>query len=450
MRTAFALLLLTTPALAAPVKPDPKAERAKRKSLWTALQSRDPVTRTRAVLALIDHPNAVPFLADTLPPVKASKEQVTGWLRDLNSDDETLRNRALDELRYFDPRIALSVAEQAELVTTPPGRKLLLWLLRGGHDREPAGAEITSLRVTKENGTVIEVERGYRLVEDGRVSTALGSDVVYPLTRFRSPMWTGAGLAVFSLDRIGTPAARDLLKRLATGHPDAYPTRVAAAFSAHGPPAPLTEKRFDRIWQAFWEDNPAWQEMMNGDSFAATRGVLAMAADPKAVEFLKPKVLPIGADKKRTLAWLAALNSDDEKTWKPAYLPLAYHQPRLSTTFDEQLDVVRTHAGMYRLQAAYSPESADGAVQVYKQSVSLSIEGDWLVGTFAGGGKSKIRLQPLDELCPAPWRQVRLAVIALERTGTPEAVAVLQQLADGHPDVLPTKDAKAALKRLEK
>jgi hypothetical protein len=32
---------------------------------------------------------------------------------------------------------------------------------------------------------------------------------------------------------------------------------------------------------------------------------------------------------------------------------------------------------------------------------------------------------------------------------TAEAKEVLKQLADGHPDILPTKDAKAALERLK-
>jgi TolA-binding protein len=31
-----------------------------------------------------------------------------------------------------------------------------------------------------------------------------------------------------------------------------------------------------------------------------------------------------------------------------------------------------------------------------------------------------------------------------------DAKAVLKQLADGHPDILPTKEAKAALERLKK
>jgi hypothetical protein len=38
----------------------------------------------------------------------------------------------------------------------------------------------------------------------------------------------------------------------------------------------------------------------------------------------------------------------------------------------------------------------------------------------------------------------------LERVGTPDAKAALKQLADGHPDILPTKEAKAALERLTK
>jgi TolA-binding protein len=48
------------------------------------------------------------------------------------------------------------------------------------------------------------------------------------------------------------------------------------------------------------------------------------------------------------------------------------------------------------------------------------------------------------------WQRARIAILALELVGTADAKAVLKQLADGHPDILPTKEAKAALARLKK
>lgn len=38
----------------------------------------------------------------------------------------------------------------------------------------------------------------------------------------------------------------------------------------------------------------------------------------------------------------------------------------------------------------------------------------------------------------------------LEQIGTPDALKVLEQLADGHPDATPTKAAKESLERLKK
>jgi len=45
---------------------------------------------------------------------------------------------------------------------------------------------------------------------------------------------------------------------------------------------------------------------------------------------------------------------------------------------------------------------------------------------------------------------VARAVTVLERIGTPEAVQMLQNLAQGEPDALPTRAAKEALERLNK
>jgi hypothetical protein len=43
----------------------------------------------------------------------------------------------------------------------------------------------------------------------------------------RRPTWTQLIRAVVVLERIGTPEALELLKEMATGHPDALPTRTA-------------------------------------------------------------------------------------------------------------------------------------------------------------------------------------------------------------------------------
>ena len=48
------------------------------------------------------------------------------------------------------------------------------------------------------------------------------------------------------------------------------------------------------------------------------------------------------------------------------------------------------------------------------------------------------------------WTRAVRAVVLLEHVGSPAAVAVLRDLATGHPDAQPTKAAKEAVARLEK
>lgn len=161
MRTALVIGLVACGGMttAAPVPTDAKAERKKLEGWWADLKSWDAVACTRAVLALVDHPQAVPFLKEKLPPVTATKEQVTRWLKDLNGDDEKARDRAFEELRYFDPRIALTVAEQVELSTSQHGRRKLhdLWFDWGNvNPYIPEGT--WSVQVVKEENEQVHVE----------------------------------------------------------------------------------------------------------------------------------------------------------------------------------------------------------------------------------------------------------------------------------------------------
>ncbi len=48
------------------------------------------------------------------------------------------------------------------------------------------------------------------------------------------------------------------------------------------------------------------------------------------------------------------------------------------------------------------------------------------------------------------WTRAARGVAILEQLGTPDAVKVLEQLADGHTDAFPTKAAKESLERLKK
>jgi hypothetical protein len=48
------------------------------------------------------------------------------------------------------------------------------------------------------------------------------------------------------------------------------------------------------------------------------------------------------------------------------------------------------------------------------------------------------------------WVRAIRAIALLEQVGTPGAVAILKDMATGHPDASPTKAAKVALQRMRK
>lgn len=55
----------------------------------------------------------------------------------------------------------------------------------------------------------------------------------------------------------------------------------------------------------------------------------------------------------------------------------------------------------------------------------------------------------LEDLMTPAWYRVCLAIVVLERIATTEAREVLKELSRGHPDIKPTREAKAALERLK-
>ncbi len=70
----FLLLAALAPAVPVP-PPNPNYDRPALESLWADLAAADPATRTKAAIALRDHPAAVPFLVEKALPVGAAPPQ---------------------------------------------------------------------------------------------------------------------------------------------------------------------------------------------------------------------------------------------------------------------------------------------------------------------------------------------------------------------------------------
>ncbi len=438
------LLLAATLAPAAPVPVDKVAERHQLEALWKDLETYDPVVRTKAVFALLDHPRAGAFLASKVPPLDASADQLKAWLKDLNSDDDKVWKPAYEELRYHDPRTELTLAEQIELASTDAGRVRLVGIWQGELPDLSPDITRTELRLTPGEGSGRKVTfmrfcrpRGRNgLVGDGYEVWA------GPVAEIEPTRWRQAAIAAHVLRRIDTKASRAVLERLAAGHKDALPTRTAVGLlKATAAPA-SSDAEFKK----------GWDGLLSGEPIPATVWALSLRERPDDVKRMAAVLPAIQAAPDDVKGWLKALDDTDPKVWKPAFEKLLYFRPLLAVPTDTQCKLVTTdhgRAALFHLTrfAAGVPDK----LEVTEGTTLFMVYGRMEL-RYPSGGRGEYdstAVEPLDQMTTTHWQRARLAVVVLERVKTADAKAVLKQLADGHPDILPTKEAKAALDRLK-
>ncbi len=435
MRFALpALLLVATVAPAAPVPTDLKADNARLEAFWIDLAAPRWVDRARAVYDLLDHPKGVEFLCGKVSPVSATADDFKKWLKAINSDDEKEWKPALAELEYHDPRSVLTTAEQVELVDTDAGKKRLMniWMPGFLHNSERThkvtlrwkGAKVWCEWYVGDNGMSSEFE-------------------VPQFHWYDRAGWQRAALAAHILHCTDTKSTRAALARLADGHKDAAPTKTAAELLRAKVPTPEVEFT-DKHWDALAFDGPA--------KMVAAAVALREAKNVPAV--LKEKLPAITVTKEQLTRWVQALDSEENAVWKPAFTELCYFRPSLGLTLSEQCDLVTTVPGCTLLFQFWSQDggSPPPRMTISKGFVLASTDD----GLTVGWPHLRPPPPPLVAIVPelskqtcVQWQRARLAVVALERNGSAEAKAVLKQLADGHPDILPTKEAKAALERMK-
>jgi hypothetical protein len=194
-----------------------------------------------------------------------------------------------------------------------------------------------------------------------------------------------------------------------------------------------------------------WADLEKGEA-EATRALLKLAAQPKeTVAFLKAKMMPLKIDAERVKALLAKLNSDKEEVWKTAFEELEYFDPRLAIDLETLMADVTEAPARQRMIEVLSGRPA-GSLETKEVVLRKVGQGEGF-NFFAGGSWCAEHL--VARLNSTPWgnlkkkwtRAVR-AIMLLEHIGTPDAVAVLKELATGHADAQPTKAAKEAVARL--
>jgi hypothetical protein len=196
---------------------------------WSDLEKGD-TPATRALLELADRPNdAVAFLAKKLKPLTISSAQVKALLLKLGNANEAIWKPAFEELDYFDPRLAIDLETLMERYTEYPARQHLVEVLSG---REAGTLEERTELTLSKTGT------GFNFTgKMGRLTNRSGSAwwAEHRVEQINSgdprrdtkKKWTRAVRAIVLLEHIRTPEAVAVLKAMAGGHPEAYPTKVA-------------------------------------------------------------------------------------------------------------------------------------------------------------------------------------------------------------------------------
>jgi hypothetical protein len=272
-------------------------------------------------------------------------------------------------------------------------------------------------------------------------------------------------LTAYALERIGTPAARTLLETLAGGHPEAFITREATAalerIKKGGVGQPV---EFDKVWKLPLE------QFIDTDIPNT-----ALDRPEEAVAFFKKNLVPVKVTKDGAEKLLAKLLADDKKEVRAALRELQAVDLALELNLMEEFKRLKTAEHRCRLAAAMylwrdvpygditDDFDIDDRMKEYDYKVGSSLTNPDLNRYILwktwrekapGGARRDDPRDRHDTLCRKKeeidrdrWYHEESAIYILDAIGTDEAVAVIKDMATGHPDAGPTKAAKEVLKR---
>jgi len=224
--------------------------------------------------------------------------------------------------------------------------------------------------------------------------------------------------------------------------PTALPVARAAPVPVDKEAKEAKAKELEGLWAELYKDEPE-----------ASTALLKLFKQPiHAVPFLQAKLRPLKLDEKRCKELLKDLGNDKEKTWKAAWEELDYLDPRLAIdllTLMNDITDLTSRSRMVELFIGLKADSLAGQdVKIWKPQPDGY--------NFSSNGGSWWAEHRIDRIGVRPWSQKRSwtraarGMAILEQIGSPDAVKVLNQLAEGHADASPTKAAKESLERLKK
>lgn len=190
-----------------------------------------------------------------------------------------------------------------------------------------------------------------------------------------------------------------------------------------------------------------WDDLLKNDP-EASRALLKMSTSPeKTVAFLKSHLQPLKADAEQVNKWIKDLESDDDEVWKPAYEKLNYFDPRLAiplATLMADVSNPKSRPRLVEIMSGRPQDSLAGKDVKYRE-----FEGgqNYVVDNGSFWAEKDVARIGMIERKPY-WARITRAVVLLEHIGSPEAVAILKDMATGNTDAVPTNVAAAAVEKL--
>lgn len=207
-----------------------------------------------------------------------------------------------------------------------------------------------------------------------------------------------------------------------------------------------------------------WSELTSPDDGKATRALLALAATPKeTTAFLQEQLKPVKADAKRVAQLVKALMSSNFVIRSQATTELEYYGKYIKADLEAALKNEGDVETKMRLQQLLDKLPKDKKAEPPKAAPKVGGGRNVSISTINGNVRVIIDGQVFDlnNLTPpappppppgppAGWVRAVRAVNLLEHLGTPEARQILETIAAGEADALPTVAAREALERMKK
>jgi len=208
-----------------------------------------------------------------------------------------------------------------------------------------------------------------------------------------------------------------------------------------------------------------WADLASLDDAKSSRALLTFAAKPKeSVAFLKDHLKPVKAD---TEAFKKLVEQLDDKKFqvrdaasKQLAAEVEYLGKYAKSVIEECLKGTISAEQKKRLEellviVPVDPKDQPKAKPFQLKGNRISMSSTNGVITIMVDGKP-LDFDAIAKNVPPPpgpntqWQRAVRAVSLLETIGSPEAKAILKSVAGGEEEAVPTKEARAALERLEK